>query len=164
MAAVDYFLKIDGIEGESQDSKHKNQIEMHSWSWGVSNTGSAHSGPGSGAGKSTAQDFHFVMSVSKASPKFMLACASGEHFDGQKVTVYARKAGKQQQEYLTWKFTDVLISSYQTGGSGSADILPTDQISFNFAKCEVEYKPQNKDGTLGGGITKWYSWSENKGG
>ncbi|MGE5345773.1 MAG: Hcp family type VI secretion system effector [Acidithiobacillales bacterium] len=160
MAAVDYFLKVDGIEGESQDSKHKNEIEMHSWSWGVQNTGSAHSGPGMGAGKAQAQDFHFVMSVSKASPKLMLACASGEHIN--KAVVIARKAGKEQQEYLKWTFEGVLISSYQTGGSGSADILPTDQISFNFQKCQVDYKPQNKDGSLGGAVTKWADFNQNK--
>jgi type VI secretion system secreted protein Hcp len=162
MAAVDYFLKVDGVEGESQDAKHKNEIEMHSWSWGVSNTGSAHSGPGMGAGKAQAQDFHFVMSVSKASPKLMKACSTGEHIN--KAVVVARKAGKEQQEYLKWTFEGVLISSYQTGGSGASDVLPTDQISFNFQKCEVEYKPQNKDGSLGGAVKCWYNYNTREAG
>jgi len=77
MAAVDYFLKLDGIEGESHDSKHKNEIDVQSWSWGESQTGTHAGGGGGGAGKVSMQDFHFVMQNNKASPKLMLACASG---------------------------------------------------------------------------------------
>src|SRR5213593_2324488 len=79
MAAVDYFLKLDGIEGESQDAKHKGEIDLESWSWGETQTGTMHAGGGGGAGKVQMQDFHFVMKVNKSSPKLMLACASGEH-------------------------------------------------------------------------------------
>src|ERR1700753_4105926 len=79
MAAVDYFLKIDGIEGESKDSKHKGEIDLDSWSWGANQSGTYHGGGGGGAGKVAMQDFHFVMKINKASPKLMLACASGEH-------------------------------------------------------------------------------------
>ena len=144
MAAVDYFLKIDGIAGESQDSKHKGEIELESFSWGELQTPG--SGGGGGAGKVQMQDFHFVMSVNKASPKLFLACASGQHL--KNATFVARKAGKGQQEFLLYKFTDILISSYQTGGS-VGDTLPIDQVSFNFAKIEVEFRPQKPDGSLG---------------
>src|ERR1700682_3633429 len=133
--AVDYFLKLEGIEGESHDDKHKNEIALQSWSWGESQTGTHSAGGGGGAGKVNMQDFHFVMSANKASPKLMLACASGEHIKSAILT--CRKAGKDQQEYLTYKFTDVLISSYQTGGS-QGEVLPTDQISFNYTQIETE--------------------------
>src|SRR5215470_953116 len=146
MAAVDYFLKIDGIEGESHDAKHKGEIDLESWSWGESQSGTHAAGGGGGAGKVAMQDFHFVMKINKASPKLFLACASGEHISEAKLT--CRKAGKDQQEFLIIKFSDLLISSYQTGGSGQGSVVPTDQISFNFSKIEVDYKAQNADGTL----------------
>ncbi|PYT16357.1 MAG: type VI secretion system tube protein Hcp, partial [Acidobacteria bacterium] len=134
MAAVDYFLKLDGIEGESQDAKHKGEIDLESWSWGETQTGTMHAGGGGGAGKVQMQDFHFVMKVNKSSPKLMLACASGEHI--KSATLTCRKAGKEQQEFYKITFSDVLVSSFQTGGSGQGDILPTEQISLNFAKVE----------------------------
>src|ERR1051326_5587030 len=105
MAAVDYFLTLDGIDGESADAKHKNEIDILSWSWGEEQTGHGHIATGSGAGKVAMQDFHFVMHVNKASPKLMLACASGQHIKKGELTV--RKAGGDQQEYYKWTFSDV---------------------------------------------------------
>jgi type VI secretion system secreted protein Hcp len=150
MAAVDYFIKFDGIKGESADAKHKDEIDVESWSWGESNSGGASSrGGGAGAGKVSMQDFHFVMRLNRASPGLMKACATGQHI--KMATLTARKAGKEQHEYLTFKFHDVLISSYQTGGSEHADIVPIDQVSLRFAKIEVEYKQQKPDGSLAPG-------------
>ena len=151
MAAVDYFLKIDGIQGESQDKTHKNEIQIESFSWGQTNAGTASTGGGMGAGRVAMQDFHFVMTVNKASPKLILACATGEHI--KNAILVCRKAGKEQQEYLKITFSDLLISSYQTGGSG---VVPTDQISFNYSKIEYEYKEQKADGTLGGAVKAMY--------
>lgn len=160
MAAVDYFLKIDGIAGESADSKHKGEIDLQSFSWGASNAGSFATGGGGGAGKVAMQDFHFVMKINKASPKLMLACANGEHI--KKAVLVCRKAGKEQQEYLKVTFGDILVSSYQTGGSGGGDVFPTEQISLNFAKVEFEYKEQKPDGTLSGPIKAGYDLKSNK--
>src|SRR5688500_8749826 len=126
MAAVDYFIKLDGINGESADAKHKDEIDVESWSWGETNAGAAGSGRSAGAGKVSMQDFHFVMRLNRASPALMRACATGEHI--KSATLSARKAGKDQQEYLTFKFHDVLVSSYQTAGSEQADVVPTDQV------------------------------------
>ena len=98
MAAVDYFLKIDGIDGESMDHKHMGEIQIESWSFGETQAGSHSSGGGGGAGKVQMQDFHFVMKVSKASPKLFLACATGQHI--KKAVFVCRKAGKDQQEFL----------------------------------------------------------------
>ncbi len=157
MAIVDYFLKIDGIPGESQDKTHKNEIEIQSFSWGAVQTGTASHGGGMGAGKVQMQDFHFVMRVNKSSPKLMLACANGEHI--KNAVLVCRKAGKEQQEYLKVTFTDLLVSSYQTGGSGG-DVIPMDQISLNFSKVEIEYKEQKPDGSLGGAIKAFYDMKQ----
>ena len=160
MAAVDYFIKFDGIKGESADVKHKDEIDVESWSWGETHAGAASSGGGGGAGKVSMQDFHFVMKLNRASPTLMKACATGQHI--KMATLSARKAGKGQQEYLTFKFQDVLVSSIQTGGSEDADALPTDQVSFNFAKLEVEYKPEKADGSLGAAVEFRYDLKANK--
>ena len=154
MALVDYFLKLDGIQGESQDSKHKNEIEIESFSWGANQTGTASHGGGMGAGRVQMQDFNFVKRIDKASPKLMLACANGEHV--KSATLVCRKAGKEQQEYLKITFTDLLVASYITNGSGGADVIPMDQIALNFSKVEFEYKEQKPDGSLGGAIKAFY--------
>lgn len=159
MAVVDFFLKIDGIEGESPDSKHKNEIEVMSWSWGETQHGASGQGGGGGAGKVQMQDFHFVSKSNKATPKLMLACADGEHI--KKAVLTCRKAGKEQQEYYLITLSDLLVSSFQTGGS-EGGILPTDQVSLNFSKVEFEYKEQKPDGTLGGAIKAGYDVKANK--
>src|SRR6476620_1776695 len=137
MAQVDYFLKIDGIEGESGDDKHKGEIELESWSWGATQSGTANIGSGMGAGKVVMQDFHFVMKLNKATPKLLEVCATGKHIPTALMT--CRKAGGTQGEFLTYKFQDVLVSSYQTGGSAHGVIIPTDQVSLNFSKIKVDY-------------------------
>jgi type VI secretion system secreted protein Hcp len=159
MSAVDYFLKIDSIPGESTDEKRKEEIDLLSWSWGETNAGSSATGGGGGAGKVSMQDFHFVMKVNKASPLLMKACATGQHI--KEATLTCRKAGEKQQEYLIIKFSDLLISSYQTGGS-AGDVIPTDQISFNFSKIEYEYKPQKADGSLDSPVKSGYDLKLNK--
>ncbi len=159
--AVDYFLKLDGIEGESQDSKHKGEIDLEAWSWGENNAGSHAYGSGGGAGKVDMHDFSFTMRVNKASPKLLLACANGSHVKTALLT--CRKAGKDQQEYLKIKFTDLLVSSFQTGGS-SGDVVPVDQIAINFSKIEYEYAEQKPDGTLGTKVPVHWDLKTNKGG
>ena len=159
--ANDYFLKIDGIDGESQDAKHKGEIQLESFSWGATQTGTFAYGGGGGAGKVSMQDFHFVMKHNKASPKLMLACARGEHI--KKAVLTARKAGKEQQDFMKVSMEDVLVSSYQTGGSATGDEIPMDQVSLNFAKIEHEYKEQKADGTLGGAVKTGYDLKTSKG-
>jgi len=152
--AVDYFLKIDGIEGESADSKHKGEIDLLSFSWGETQTGTHSTGGGGGAGKVQMQDFHFVMKCNKASPKLALACAEGEHI--KKAVLVCRKAGKEQQEFFKISMSDLLVSSFQTGGSAHGDEIPMDQISMNYSKIEFEYKEQKADGSLGGTTKSGY--------
>jgi type VI secretion system secreted protein Hcp len=157
--AVDYFIKFDGIKGESADAKHKGEIDIESWSWGETQVRPGHGG-GGGAGKVSMQDFLFVMRLNAASPNLMQACASGKHI--KTAMLSGRKAGKGQQDYLTFKFHDVLVSSYQTGGSEQGDVVPTDQVSFNFAKIEVEYKAQKPDGSLAPAVRFGWDLKANK--
>lgn len=159
MAAVDYFLKIDGIEGESTDSKHKGEIDIQSFSFGVANSGSHAGGGGGGSGKASFQDLHFTTHVSKASPKLMLACATGEHI--KKAVLTVRKAGKDQQEYMKVTLEDLLVSSYQDGGH-EGSVFPSDQFALNFSKIEFDYKEQKADGTLGGSVKTGYDVKANK--
>lgn len=159
MAAVDYFLKIDGIEGESGDGAHGGEIDVLSWSWGETNAGTHSGGGGGGAGKVAVQDFNFTMKACKATPKLMLACASGQHI--AEATLTCRKAGGAQEEYLKIKFSEIHIASYQTGGSGG-DVVPLEQISFNFSKIEYEYKPQKPDGSLDAAVTAGWDVKKNE--
>ena len=150
MAAVDYFLKLDQIDGESQDAKYSKWIQIESWSFGATQGGSFAYGGGGGAGKVQMQDFHFVMKLNRATPKLLELCAIGKHLPF--AHLICRKAGGNQEEFLKIKFSDCLVSSYQTGGSGGADVIPMDQISLNFSKIEFEYYEQKPDGgvVLGG--------------
>lgn len=145
MAAVNYFLKIDGIDGESTDAKHKGEIDVEAWSFGESQESGSQTG-GGGAGKVKFQDFHFTAKVSKASPKLIQACADGQHI--KSAVLACRKAAEFQLEFLIFKFSTVLVMSYQTGGSAESDVVPIDQISLGFEKVEVDYVEQKSDGTL----------------
>jgi len=160
MAHVDYFLKIEGVDGESTDDKHKGEIELESWSFGGTNPGSFSSGGGGGTGKVSMQDFNFVKKIDKASAKLLGSCCTGEHL--KKATLTCRKAGKDQQEFLVIELSPVLVSSYQTGGSAGSDVIPVDQISLNFGKIEFKYKEQKPDGSLGGEIIGGWDVTTNK--
>jgi type VI secretion system secreted protein Hcp len=157
--AADYFINITGVEGESKDAKHKGWIDVESWSWGETNPSSPTSGGGGGAGRVQMQDLHFTTRVSKASPKLFLACASGQHM--KEARLVAVHAGAMQQEFLTWTFTDVLVTGYQTGGAGG-EMGPMDQVSLNFAKIRVEYKAQKADGSLDAAVTAGWDAKLNK--
>lgn len=143
--AVDSFLKLDGVQGESVDERHKGEIEVLSFSWGATQTG-AGGGGGGGAGKVQVSDFSFVANVSKASPVLFQKCCTGEHI--KEGTLSVRKAGGTQQDYLIVKMSDCLISSYSAGAS-QADNSPMEQVSINFKKAVMSVKPQAEDGSLG---------------
>jgi type VI secretion system secreted protein Hcp len=160
MAAVDYFLQIAGVEGESIDAKHKGWIDVDSWSWGENRPAPPATGGGGGAGKVQMQDLHFVSRLSKASPKLFLACATGQHFKEAKLV--GRKAGKTQQEFLSFTFSDVLITGYQAMGAEGGDMLPADQVSLNFAKLKFEYRAQKADGSLQPPVAAGFDVKTNK--
>ncbi|HXJ52527.1 MAG TPA: type VI secretion system tube protein Hcp [Burkholderiales bacterium] len=150
--ASDIFFKIGDIKGESMDDKHKDEIEVLSWSWGVNQTGSMSTGSGGGTGKASFNDISFLHHVDKASPILAMACATGEHIKEALLTV--RKAGKGQQEFYHIKLADLLISSvHQSGADGQA---LTENVSINFSKISFDYKPQKQDGTLGPAVSFKY--------
>lgn len=159
MAVPDFVLKIKEIPGESQDSKHKNAIEIVSWSFGVTNAGSETFGGGGGVGKSTPQDFHFTGKVGKAAPKMFQACASGQHLE--EVQFICRKAGSEQQEYLIFTLKKCFVSSCQLAGS-SGDVIPMLQFSINFGEVKVEYSEQDDKGNPVGKVPGGYDFKANK--
>jgi type VI secretion system secreted protein Hcp len=158
-AAADYFLKIEGVEGESEDEAHKGEIEVAAFSIAASQVGSGGSGTGSGTGKVKFDDLVLTARVNKASPIIMLACSTGKHFP--KAVLVARKAGEGQLEYLKITMTDVLVSGYQMQDQGEGDPVPLDVFTLNFAEIDVEYKPQNSDGSLGGAIKAGFNLKKN---
>ena len=160
MAQVDYFLKIDGVDGESTDDKHKGEIEVESFSLGATNAGSFQSGGGGGSGKVAMADIHIVKKVDKASAKLLTSCCTGEHL--KTATLVCRKAGKDQQEFLTIVLSPILISSFQNAGSAGSDVIPMDQISINYGKIEFKYKEQKPDGSLGGEVVGGWDVTTNK--
>jgi type VI secretion system secreted protein Hcp len=163
MAAVDYFLKIDGIKGESQDKTHKDEIDVTSFSWGMAQQGTAAKGGGMGAGRVAVTDMKIVKEVDAASPKLFDACFTGKHIPSAQIT--CRKAGGSAIEYWTIKFTDLLISSVHqqpvdlntssagSGGGGGKALVPEEHITINYSAYEASYKGQQKDGTAAGAVT-----------
>jgi type VI secretion system secreted protein Hcp len=157
MALFDAFLKLDGIKGESADAKHKGEIDIKSFSWGLSQTGVSGTGGGGGAGKVKVHDFSITKTTDAASPLLFLNCANGAHI--KEANFVVRKAGGEQLEYLKIKLTDVLISSYKPGldWSGPGDegpeesVLSQEHVTLNFAKVEYSYQPQGSDGKAQGG-------------
>ena len=157
--AMDIFAKIGDIKGESLDGTFKDQIEIFSWSWGVSQTGSASYGTGAGQGKAAFSDFSFVHNLDKASPNLMKACATGKHYP--EATITARKAGEGQKEYLIFKFSEVFVTNVSPAASNAGDAVQ-EQVSMQFSKVELEYKPQKPDGSLDAGVFFKYDLKANK--
>jgi type VI secretion system secreted protein Hcp len=156
--ASDIFAKIGDIKGESLDAKHKDEIEVLSFSWGVTNTGATGGGGGGGAGKATFQDLSIVHKIDKASPLLMRACATGTHL--KEATITHRKAGKDQQDYLIVKMNDIIITAVTDGDASGQGGSET--ISLAFAKIDLEYKPQKADGSLDTGIHFKFDLKTNK--
>ena len=159
--ASDIFAKIGDIKGESLDSKHKDEIEVLSWSWGVQQSGTMAHGGGGGEGKASFNDFNFTHHVDKASPVLMKACATGQHI--KEATITVRKAGKGQQEFLIIKMNDVIITRVDLSGAGD-DPASAEHVALQFAKVDLEYRPQKADGSLDVGLHFKYDIKSNKAG
>ena len=151
--AVDMFLMLDGVKGESSDDKHKGEIDIEAFSWGMSQSGSGHRSTGSGTGKVDVHDISISKFVDKSSPVLMLACANGKHIPKGKITV--RKAGENPLDYLTIDFENILISGYQTSGADGGTV-PSENISLNFSKVKIEYWTQSEKGAKGENAN--FSW------
>lgn len=151
--ASDIFIKMGDIKGESQDDKHKDEIEVLAWSWGVANASSMHAGGGGGKGKADFSDLNFTHYIDKATPNLLKSCANGEHLKEIKMTV--RKAGKGPQEFLLITMKDAFITGVNPAGNGGDGGL-VENVALQFAEVDLEYKPQKADGSLDAGIHfKW---------
>jgi type VI secretion system secreted protein Hcp len=157
--ATDIFAKIGDIKGESLDDKHKGEVEVLSWSWGVSQSGTMAHGGGGGQGKASFNDFSFTHYIDKASPVLLKACATGEHIKDATITV--RKAGKGQQEFLIIKMNDIIITNVSPSGTGDGGGT-AEHVALQFAKVDLEYKPQKQDGSLDAGVHFKYDIKGNK--
>ena len=152
--ASDMFLMLDGIKGESSDDKHKGEIDIESFSWGLAQTGSGNRGTGSGTGKVDVADIIITKRMDKSSPTLQLACANGKHIAKGKITM--RKAGENPLDYLTVDLESILISSYQVGAAGGGHEVPSETISLNFVKVKTEYWTQSDKGAKGENAN--FSW------
>lgn len=152
--AVDMFIKIGDIEGESTDGKHEKEIDVLAWSWGMSQSGTTHMGGGGGSGKVSVQDISFTKYVDASTHALIKACCDGSHYEEAKLTV--RKAGKEALEYIKLTMKEVIVTSVSTGGSGGEDRL-TENVTLNFAEFKLEYTPQKPDGT--GDSAKEVAWN-----
>ena len=158
--AADIFAKIGDIQGESVDAKHKGEIDVLSWSWGVSQSGSVGTGGGgAGSGKASFQDLQMTHGVDKASPNLLKACATGQHIPEATITV--RKPGGGQPEFLVIRMTDVIVTSVHPGNAAGAAGL-VENVSLQFAKVDLEYRPQKPDGSLDAGIHFKYDIKNNR--
>lgn len=175
MATQDHFLKLDGIDGEAQDSKFKNQIDVLSFSFGATQGGTSHVGGGGGKGRVALQDIVITKNLDKASPALFQYCCSGQPIT--KAVLTSRKAGKDQQPYYVVTMTDVLVSSHGTGdpvaqhqsvaGGGKAsqpadDWLASETITLNYSTISIAYSEQAADGSVKGAITKGWDAKQNK--
>ena len=152
MASV-IFLKVDGIKGEATDVDHKDEIEVVSWSWGVSEASISSGGGGIVGGKAKVGDFVVGKQVDKASPNRLRACLTAKHISG--VVLMQRKAGAGQSNFLTITLNDVLISSLNDVDTAAAP-RPAESIVFAFGKVIYEYVPHKANGQPGTPVTlRW---------
>lgn len=157
-AQSDYYLKIEGVDGEAVSKGHEKEMQLMSWSFGASNPSSMKPGSGMGAGKVSMQDFHFTKMIDKASPILFMKLATGEHLKKATVTVAKPSSDGKSLTFMTYTFEDVLVTSWQN----SADPL-IEEVSFTFQKIMVEYKPQKADGSLDVAVKAGWDIKTNKG-
>jgi type VI secretion system secreted protein Hcp len=151
--AIDAFLKFEGkdIPGESVVKGHEGELEIQSFSFSASNPGSRHSATGGGVGKGEPGDMVLTHFSDKSGPMLLLCCCSGEHIP--KATLYVRKAGGEEAvTYMEIEMTDILISSYSTGGASGGETM--DSFSLNFAKINFIYRPQSRTGEAEPDVTQ----------
>jgi type VI secretion system secreted protein Hcp len=141
--AVDYFLKLDAIDGESADDKHKSEIQIMSWSWGASQVSSVSGTGGSGAGKADLSDFSIMTFFDKSTPKLFKSICAGTHI--KTGTMSAIKSGSDGKPYLKVDFKELFVSSLQISGSSE---IPTVSISFSYNEIKIDYSTQNEQGNV----------------
>lgn len=147
--AVDIILKLDGVTGESLIDGHVDEIDILAWSWGMTQSGTTHMGPGAGSGKVNVQDITMTKYVDLATNDLIKKCCDGTHI--ATASLFVRKAGGASPiEYLKIHFTEILISSYSTGGSEDGLDRVQETFSMNFAKFTMDYTKQDATGAEAG--------------
>lgn len=157
--AQDIFLKINGIDGESEDSTHKGEIEVLSWSWNVSQQSNMHAGSGGGAGKATVDDLQFEHFIDRASPNLVQYCLLGKHIDEARLVV--RKAGGSPLEYIKFTMNDLLVTQVSPSGVSNEEARPSETVRLSFSRLKQEYVVQNAQGGSGGVITATFDVKKN---
>ncbi len=158
--AQDIFLKINGIDGESQDSSHKNEIEVLAWDWSIEQQSNMHAGSGGGAGKATVSDLSFEHFIDRASPNLMKYCLTGKHIN--EAVLVVRKAGGNPLEYLKLSMSDVIVTKVAPMGSVDDEVRMREKVALSFSKVKQEYVVQNAQGGSGGAVTAGYDIKGNK--
>jgi type VI secretion system secreted protein Hcp len=136
--AMDLFLKIDDVKGESTDAKHKGEVELVSWAWGLTR-GATSNGT---TGRANIQEVRFTKFADKSTPALFKLCCSGKTI--KQAVLVVRSMGTKPSEYLKVTFEDAIVSAFNTGATGPTDDLPTDSFSFTFARVKVEYTPSGE--------------------
>ncbi|KVK99008.1 Hcp family type VI secretion system effector [Burkholderia ubonensis] len=155
----DIFIKINGIDGEAEDSSHKGEIQVLSWKWNVSQQSNMHQGSGGGAGKATVDDLEFEHYIDRASPNLIQYCLLGKHIDEAKLVV--RKAGGSPLEYIKLTMNDVLVTRVTPSGVSDSESRPREFVRLSFSKLKQEYVVQNAQGGSGGAITATFDIKKN---
>jgi type VI secretion system secreted protein Hcp len=155
--AVDFFLKLDAIDGESADENHKNEIQLLSFSWGGTQVTSVAGTGGSGAGKVSLSDFTVMKYMDKGSPPIFKALISGTHI--KTGVLSAVKAGAGGKPFLKLSFDELYVTSHQISASSE---IPTESVSFSYNKIKVEYSVQNEQGILTATAAVNYDLKANK--
>jgi len=157
--AIDTFLKLGDLKGESQVKGFEDQIQLLSWSWGMKQTGTTHIGSGGGTGKVNVGDLHFEHYVDSATPGLISSCCTGAHIP--EATLTMRKAGGTPLDYYIIKLKDVVVSGVSSEGKEKLEQIK-ELVSLNFASFEVSYQPQDAKGAKkGGAIMKKYDIAKN---
>ncbi len=158
--AQDIFLKLNGIDGESKDGAHANEIDVLNWNWTISQESTMHTGSGGGSGKANVSDLVFEHYVDRSTPNLFKYCVTGKHIPEAKLTV--RKAGGNPLEYLKITMTDVVVTLVSPSGSATDDVKIRERVGLSFAKVKSEYSVQNQQGGSGGAITAGYDIQKNQ--
>ncbi|MBI4751742.1 MAG: type VI secretion system tube protein Hcp [Acidobacteria bacterium] len=165
--SFDAFLKIDGIQGESRDEKHKEWIEILSYSKGLSQTAafSSSSHGSKSAERANFSEFNITKALDKATPHLAFACASGQHYAKATIEI-CRAGGTSKQTFMRYTLQDVLITNYTVngvGGGGDGESIPTENIQLSYGKIEWNYIPTNQTtGQAMGNISKGWDLTQNK--
>lgn len=155
--AVDYFLKLDGVQGESVEDKHKDEIQILSWSWGGSNVSSVAGTGGSGAGKVSLSELSVMAFFDKSTPKFFKSLCAGTHIKTGLMT--ATKSGADGKPYLKVDLKELFVTSLQISASSE---IPTVSLSFSYNEIKIDYSMQNEMGNLTSTGPVTYNTKENK--